>query len=48
MGLLKELTEMSREELLELFDRNLEEGKQNHEITVKLGSKAKVKESVKV
>ncbi len=44
MGLLKELTEMSREELLELFNRNFEEGKQNHDITVKLGSNDKIKD----
>ncbi len=38
MGLLKELTEMSREELLELFDSNMKNNKQEHDLAVKIGS----------
>ncbi len=38
MGLLKELMRMSREELEELLNRNLEKVKQNHDIAIKMGS----------
>jgi uncharacterized protein (UPF0297 family) len=38
MGLLKELTEMSREDLLELLDKKLIENKGDHDVAVKMGS----------
>lgn len=38
MGLFKDLTEMSREELLELLDSNMKNNKQEYDLAVKMGS----------
>lgn len=38
MGLFKELTEMSREDLLELLDSAVKDNRKEHDLFVKLGS----------